>query len=95
MELNDLSFSVRYGEEVETKIKLRRKTLHKQMEIHQLLKYAQCVDYNIEKDTIESAGHKLTSQAKKDLWLLRQWIMDIAMSIIGQTTQYRAATWSS
>lgn len=42
MQLNDWSYSVKYGEEVETKIKLRRKTLHKPMQVHQLLKYAQC-----------------------------------------------------
>ena len=94
MQLNDWSYSVRYSEEVETKIKLRRKTLHKEMQVHQLLKYAQCVDYNIEKETIESAGHKLTAQGKSDLWLLQQWILDIAMSIIGQTPEYKAATWS-
>jgi hypothetical protein len=95
MQLNDWSYSFKYGEEVETQIKLRRKTLHKPMQVHQLLKYAQCVDYNIEKDTIECAGNKLTKQGKSDLWLLRQWILDIAMSIIGQIPEYKEAKWSS
>lgn len=95
MQLNDWSYSIKYGQDVETKIKLRRKTLHKPMEVHQLLKYAQCVSYNIEKETIESAGNKLTSQGKSDLWLLEQWILDIAMSIINQTPEYKTATWSN
>lgn len=93
MTLNDLSYAVKYKGDVEVKLKLRRKAIHKPMQVHQLLKYVQCVDYNIEKSTIEEV-RTLNNQQKTDLWLLQQWALDIASGIINQTPEYKAATWS-
>src|SRR5574338_315887 len=45
MKLNDLSYSIRYNQEPEEKYSLRNSSI--KVEAFQLLKYLQCIEYNI------------------------------------------------
>lgn len=54
----------------------------------QLLKYLNCIEYNIE---IKPADE----QTKKDLQLLTDVIDDLKGAIIGELPEFKAATWSN
>lgn len=92
-ELNLLSYNIKYQQNTaETITKFRPTFTHKEMEVNQLLKYVQCVQYNIEPGTIEDLM-EMTSQQKDDLKLLQEWEIDIAGAIVNQLPEYKKATW--
>lgn len=59
----------------------------------QLCKFVECVEYNIEQDTIINV-RPLTEQEVIDLKLLITWRLDILMSIVHNLTEYDLAAYS-
>lgn len=95
MELNLLSYYIKYKENrINIKIKFRPDFTHKEMNECQMLKYLQCINYNIEPCTIEDLM-ELSQQQKDDLVLLKNWANEMAVSIVGQMPSYKTATWSN
>lgn len=93
MRLNDLSYCCKYGEAPNKSYKWRRNFTHKEVTVYQLLKYIQCIRYNIELCTIQEKM-EVTDQMRADENLLRIWADDIAHAIVGQIKEYDAADWS-
>lgn len=94
MELNLLSYHIKYRENRdELQVAFKETYTHKEMQEHQLLKYIQCVDYNIEIETIEDLL-EISEQQRKDYKLLKQWCNDVMIAIINETPKYKKATWS-
>lgn len=60
----------------------------------QLLKYIQCVLYNIELYTIKENGGEVTKQEEEDYKLLEVWKEHLAFAIIDKLPEYDKAKWS-
>lgn len=94
--LNQRSYSARYREEdkdhdlfnfVRRKVGLPNP--------FQLLKYVECLMYNIEIDTINEKFDKwVTKQEQYDYKLLKKWRDELMSSIIDQMQEYKDAKWS-
>jgi len=86
LELNQKSYNERYPNEKDN-INLcgfyYQTTTHRPLTAIQLLKYLQCIEYNIE---IEDES--------KDLQLLKDCINDLQNSIINNMEEYKNAKWS-
>lgn len=98
LRLNLISYNTRYNEN--ERDNLPTTATRTETKAHQLLKYLQCIDYNIEVETIQKLGSydedraRVNEQDLKDIKLLRDFIQDIQTAIIAQTEEYKTAKWS-
>lgn len=98
--LNERSYVAAYRHHGESFDDLSEFITEKQYDVEavQLVKYLQCIDYNIEDDTIqedEAKEYQLTEQDKADLKLLRAWIPEVNAAIVHQLPKYEEANWSN
>lgn len=94
--MNQRSYSARYREEDKDHDlwNFVRKTMGLPCPF-QLLKYAQCLEYNIEIDTINSKyENKVTDQELADYEMLKRWEYEIMSAIVNQHQKYKDAKWS-
>lgn len=61
---------------------------------YQLLKYIECLNYNIESDTILSSGGTLSDRQLLDIKLFEDWEYDILKALVHSTKKYKDAKWS-
>jgi hypothetical protein len=102
LNLNERSYNVRYEKQDYANLWNFLQFNHspEKIDAYQLLKYLQCIRYNIEVETITHKGnHKenpelVTDQQRKDLEVLEAFIADIKNSIINSLPQYKAAKYS-
>ena len=88
IELNEITYCNRYREPYTGLEKLFQGNLsHKPMNACQLLKYLECVDYNIDEDITTS------DQQKEWLQLLKTWMLELAESIAHNTKEYKKASY--
>jgi hypothetical protein len=83
MYLNDISYEKRYKEQVE-KVKFTPTFVHRPMSAIQLLKYMECLEYNIDEEP---------EAFKFEIALLRSFIADLTKAIIHHSTEYNEAKW--
>jgi hypothetical protein len=91
--MNQKSYSIKYKEtpeEIEktdlTKFYYISTFTHKKLTAIQMLKYLQCVSYNIEIKPV-------SEESQNDLNLLERCINELCFSIINQMEDYKKATW--
>lgn len=98
--LNCKSYAARYREKELCDLAPFYKERTHKVEALQLLKYLQCIEYNIEMQTIEKGygfdtiKFEVTDQDRKDFALLQRFIADLKDSIIQQLPQYQNAKYS-
>lgn len=98
------SYAARYREELEDLAPFfKRNNTHK-VEACQLLKYLQCIEYNIEISTIEKGysealepniKFQLTDQDREDFRLLVAFINDLKGAIVSQLPEYKTANYAN
>lgn len=93
--LNEESFDKRYKQEPD-KVK-QSKFINLRFDLpkincFQMLKYLQCINYNIEIETIE---RELTSIEKDSMKILNIAIEEIKQHIISEIPEYKQAQWSN
>jgi hypothetical protein len=100
--LNCKSYAARYREKLDD-LRPFFKDHNVPIKAVQLLKYLQCIQYNIELRTIEngyseadekSVKFDVTEQDRKDVKLLDDFIRDIQYSIVSQMPEYANAKYS-
>lgn len=99
--LNELSFNRRYDEKNEPFLVNFMKFRHgAKISTYQMLKYLQCLQYNIELDTIRNGktGFEpkmiITSELMESYKLLERAILEIMQQCINEIPQYKNANWS-
>lgn len=97
------SYAAHYREKIIPSVDLYYKSATHFVKGCQLLKYLQCVRYQIEVHTIEHGYSEvdpnriifvLSDQDKADIKLLDKMITDLAFSIVNQITEFKNAKWS-
>lgn len=88
LSMNEDAYDRRYGEESDNLAKLFRYTAPMDIDIFQLLKYAHCVQYQIEPEYLT-----MTAQREADLKTLEHWINDMQSGIIHADPRYNKAQW--
>lgn len=102
-ELNRLSYWAAYNDKADNLYPFIQ-FKHHTTNIYQLLKYATCLYYNIELDTIKAKNSyrngpveglpEFTNLQKRDYQLLKKWIDEIKDAIISNIIDYELANWS-
>ena len=92
MDLNESTYDTQYDEEPNpTPLSyFFEGTLFVVESAHQLVKYLQCIDYNIEAKILE-----LTEQDKSDIQFLKDLIIDLLDSIVKNTPEWQNAKWAA
>lgn len=101
--LNDLSFCVAYNQKGDSLCEFNGPRTYQIIPV-QLLKYVECLLYNIELETIASKKSyssgtvqnvpNVTNLMREDHALLKAWCGDIKDRIIGNLLEYELAHWS-
>lgn len=96
LDMNHKSYQYRYedGKEEASLWQFITKEIVYTLKPLQLLKYIQCVLYNIELDTIKDGEGEVTKQQEDDFKLLDTWREELAFSIINKIPEYDQAKWS-
>ena len=85
MNLNEFSYNVRYKEESKTLLSEFFTSSFVNLNPFQLLKYLECLNYNIEISP---------ELFKADLQLLKAFTIEITSAIVSNMPEYKAAKWS-
>lgn len=98
-DLNEKSYLIRYrenqtGPTLAQMIKFDR-TGNKTINTYQALKYLQCLEYNIEKSTIEDLAGPLSEHELTSLETLDKIIDSLKSAIIDSIEEYKKANWSN
>lgn len=97
--INELSFNARYNDTGLIHYRQINKSAIWKVDCYQLLKYIDCINYNIEIDTIEKSpivkvGSVTWAEFKEDYELLKKWQYELTRAIVTKRTEYDNAEWS-
>ena len=87
-DLNMKSYCLKYKDEFESLAPFINLDTNKPLNAVQLLKYVECLSYNIEPEHWE-----LSEQEKADLKILNKLQASISSAIIGSMKEYKTAEW--
>lgn len=94
-DLNQYSYSSKYKEQEFSDLYLFVKPTIGIVCPYQLLKYVECLNYNIEPETILTSGMELTDRQLLDIKLFEDWEYDITKAIVWSMEKYDKAQWSN
>lgn len=97
LKLNEDSFTAAYRDKTGGDTLRDYVTCSKIIKINavQLVKYVECVSYNIEMHTIMANLRAITQQEADDYQLLKDWRNSIYTAIISSMSEYKAAKWAN